>query len=196
MTTKSIIVLAAVGVALAAGGYLTGRYAAPDKVVVTEKVVTVEKQVVVEQIKTEVKLVKVADVQKDVHREKVTEKRPDGTVVVTEKQDDKSKTHSTTDATDKTEATHIEERLVYKDREVTKLVERNRPQWALALQPGYEFGTALGLGGESSNLLDRVLPVKHVMANVVLERRVFGPLSLGAWANTRLDGGLSIRLEW
>ncbi len=195
MNAKSIIILSVIGLALAGGGYATGRYAAPTKVLVTEKVVTVEKQVVVTQVKTEIKIVKVADVAKDVHKETTTEKRADGTVVVTEKVDDKSKTHTASDTEAKKDEVHIEEKLVYKDREVTKLVERDRPQWSLALQPGFEFGTALGLGGESSNLLKN-LPVKHIMANVVVERRLLGPVLVGAWVNTRLDAGLSIRLEW
>lgn len=184
-------IAAAIALACVLGGYAMGRYAAPDKVLVTEKVVTVEKQVVVTQTKTEVKIVKVADVQRDVHREKVVEKKPDGSVVVTTKEDDKSKEHTDTRSDATKETVHVEEKLVYKDREVMKLVERNRPSWGLALQPGFAFA-----GTPTHNLLTAIVPFKRVMANVVIERRLLGPLFVGAWANTRLDGGLSLRLEW
>lgn len=202
MTTKNTAILVSVVALLClAGGFGAGRYAAPTKTVVTEKVVTVTTDKVVTTVDTDkiLNALKTMNTQKDVHTVRIIEKAKDGSTKVTVTQDDKSKSEATSQVQDKTQTvqTKVEEHVVYKDREVTKTVERlSRAQWSLALQPGFEFGTALGLGGEPYNLLDRVLPIKHVMANLTIERRLLGPLYVGAWTNTHLDGGLSLRMEW
>jgi hypothetical protein len=197
--SKSKVAKVLIVVALVAGAYAFGRYATPTKVIVTEKIVTVEKQVVVTQTKTEVQIVQVHDLQKDVHRVAVTEKKPDGTTVTTVTTDDKSKSKTDTTTNGKSETDKSETKLITQDKETSKVVIRDsKPQWSLTLQPGFEFGEALGLGsGGSYNLLSRALPMApHMMANIGIEHRFVGPVFVGAWANTRLDAGLSIRLEW
>jgi hypothetical protein len=198
-SSRNYLLLALVAALLFTGGYATGRHLAPDKVVVTEKVVTVETSKSVHVVDTDRILSALKDVKvaRDVHTIRVVEKQPDGTTKITETKDDKSKTESKTESNDQEHKvdTKVEERTVYRDREVTKLVERQRPNWSLALQPGFEFASAVGLGDAPFNLLG-VLPVKHVMANLLIERRLAGPLFVGAWANTHLDGGVSLRLEW
>lgn len=181
-------------------GYGTGRYAAPDKVVTTEKIVTVTQDHVVTQVDTDkiINAFKALNTQKDVHTVRVIEKEKDGTTKITVTQDDKSKSEATTQVQDKEKAqtVKVEDHIVYKDREITKTVEKNRPSWGLSLQPGFELGTVLGAGPQPYNLLSKALPGLHVMANVTLERRFLGPIFLGAWANTHMDAGLSLRLEF
>lgn len=136
--------------------------------------------------------------QNDIHVTRVVEKSKDGSVKVTETRDDESKTQQTSQAhqQEKQVETKVVEKVVYQDREVKVTVDRQvRPQWSLAVQPGFQFGDAIG-GGKSSYDQLRAIPFQHLVGNVVLERRLFGPLLIGAWANTRLDGGLSLRLEW
>lgn len=199
MDIKKIGIAGALVVALFAGGYATGRYAAPERVVITEKVKEVKSEKIVESVDTAkiLNALKTMNVAKDVHTVKIIERAPDGTTKTIITSDDKTKSESKSESQEKTKTveTKVVERIVYKEREVTKTVERIRPQWALALQPGFEFGAALGLGGQPFNLLSAI-PVKHVMANVLLERRLLGPVFVGAWANTHLDGGLSVRVEW
>jgi len=200
--TSSKIAKVAIVVALVVGGYALGRYAQPAKVVVTERVVTVEKQVVVTQVvtKTQIQVVKVRDTQKDVHKVEVTEKKADGTVTTTVTTDDKSK--SQTDLNKDVNAatqTNVTAKTVLSQTDDKKTVTTfgSKPQWSLVLQPGFEFGEALGVTNSSYNLLSKALPMApHLMANIGIEHRFIGPIFLGAWANTRLDAGLSIRLEW
>jgi hypothetical protein len=84
MDIKKLGLFALIAVALVGGGYAAGRYAAPEKVVVTEKIKEVERVVIVndtEKILNALKTVQqqVAQ-QKDVHVTKKTVKHPDGTV--------------------------------------------------------------------------------------------------------------------
>jgi hypothetical protein len=199
-TMKERAILAAVAAVLLAGGYAIGRYEAPQKTVVTEKVHEVQTEKVFSVVDTDTILnaLKTLNTQKDVHTVRVlTKNEKTGVVTVTTTTDDKSKSESTSQIQDKTksEEKKTEDRVVYRDREVTKTIERAKPQWSLAVMPGFEFAPAFGMGAQPFNLLSP-LPLKHVMANVLVERRLAGPLFIGAWASTHLDGGLSLRLEW
>lgn len=193
---KKIVALVVAGLALFVVGYGTGRYAAPDKVVVTEKVREVKTEKTTESVDTAkiLNILQAMNTQKDVKVVRVVEKAKDGSVKVTTTTEDKSKIEAKTEAQEKSKTVEVRtvEKLVYRDRETTKTIERNRPSWSLAIQPGFAFGTALGLGDQPYNLI----PIRHVVANVSIERRLIGPLSVGAWANTHLDGGLSLRLEF
>jgi len=188
-------------IAFVVGGYAFGRYAQPAKVVVTEKVVTVEKQVVVTQVvtKTEVQVVRVKDTQKDVHRVEITEKKPDGTVTRTVTVDDKSKSQVDVNkgATSATQTNTSEKTALVQTEDKKTVTVYDKPAWSLTLQPGFAFGDAIGGNASSYNLLSKALPMApHLMTNIGVEHRFIGPIFLGAWASTRLDAGLSIRLEF
>lgn len=198
--TKEKLLIVAVAVALVVAGYAGGRYMTPAKVVTTEHVVYQDHEVTHTVVDTQKILdaLQTMNRQNDIHVTRVVEKSKDGSVKVTETRDDESKTQQTaqTHEAEKQVETKVVEKVVYQDREVTKtVVNQVRPQWSLALQPGFQFGDALG-GGRSSYDLLRLVPFQHLVGNVVLERRLLGPILVGAWANTRLDGGLSLRLEW
>lgn len=156
------------------------------------------------------------DLAKNVHVKRVVEKRPDGSSTTTTETTDTSQTkkvadskeattqdsHTTVDAKEattqqekKTEATSSE-KTVYRDREITKLVERSRPIWGFTLAPGYDFAGALGHGQPINLIPASVLPLRHVVLGASIERRVAGPLSAGVWGNTQGSGGLILRLEF
>jgi len=199
MTTKQRYVLAAgLLLALFAGGYATGRWAAPDHVVYKDKIVTVDKEKLVSVVDTDkiLNALKNVNTQKDVHTVRVVEKEPDGTTKVTVTQDDKSKTESETKVQQKEQETKtvVQEKLVYQDRETTKLVERSKPSWSFSLQPGFDFAGALG--HSSSYSLLPTLPVAHLVLGASVEHRFLGPLFLGVWGNSSGMGGLSLRLEF
>lgn len=204
MTTDTKAKFARIGiiVALVVGAYAFGRYAQPAKVVVTEKVVTVEHQVVVTNTveKAVVQVVRVKDTQKDVHKVEVTETKADGTKVVTVTTDDKSKVQANTtkDATKDVTSQTKDKTLITQTDDKKTVITYNKPSWSLMLQPGFEFGEALGLGnGTSYNLLSKALPMApRMMVGIGVEHRFVGPLFVGVWASSRLDGGVSLRLEW
>ena len=87
---KKYAILAGLGLLLLGGGYAIGRYAAPDKVVITEKVVTVHDVQIVKVIETEKVLDAIKNVSqaKDVKIKKTTVKTPDGTVTTTTETED------------------------------------------------------------------------------------------------------------
>jgi hypothetical protein len=186
---KKVCLVTLAALVLAGGGYATGRYVAPDKVVTKEKVVTQIQEKVVVQTKTEVQVVHDVAIQKDVHIVRVETKAKDGTTTVTTTEDDKSKTQAQTKANATNATQQVVTKIVYQDREVTKTVERLRPQWSVSLQPGFSLGTS------QYNLLS-ALPVTHVMANVVVERRILGPVFMGVWGSSHADAGLSLRVEF
>jgi hypothetical protein len=201
---KKYAILAAVGVGLLVGGYATGRYAAPDKVVVTKEVQVVHEVQVVKTEDTEavINALKsvVQNTQKNVHQVRTTVKAKDGTVTTTVTTDDKSKTDTQTKTEGQTktstktaEATHV---VDTQTQIVTKVVERNRPDWKLSVMPGIEVGEALGRTPTYSLLPGDQGVLKYVVVGVALERRLVGPLLGGVWANTHGAAGLMLSLEF
>jgi hypothetical protein len=195
---KKYGIYAVAALVLAGGGYATGRYAAPDKVVVTEKLVRVETEKTVSVVDTDkiLNAIKTINEARNIHKVVQKVKTPDGTVTTTTTSDDKTVT-TTKDETqnkEKTQSTTNTEKLTLQTKETTKTVERNRPGWGLTLSPGYDFAGALGHNNAYSVLPSGTL--QHVVLGVSLERRLIGPLSTGLWANTAGMGGLTIRLEF
>lgn len=171
------------------GGYATGRFTAPQKVVTQIKTVTQTQDKIVYQTQTQIQVVHDVDVQHDIQIKTVTVEAKDGTKTTTTTEADHSKSEAQVKAAE-TEATQkAETKTVYQTQTITKTVEREKPQWSLALQPGFSLGTS------QYNLLSAI-PVPRLMANVVVERRILGPVFVGVWASTKLDGGLSLRLEF
>jgi hypothetical protein len=199
---KKYSILVGIGLALVVGGYATGRYAAPDKVVVTKEIVTVKDTQIVKVVDQDaiLKAISNLNVQKDVHKVKTVVKAKDGTETTTVTTDDKSKSESQTktDASVVTHATDTTQQHETSTITVTKLVERDRPNWRLSLMPGLDLAEVLGHNqGTPYNLLpssDAML--KYVVVGVGLEHKLIGPVSGGLWANSRGAGGLILTLEW
>ncbi len=200
MSPKQIAIAITAVIALIGGGFAAGRYAAPDKVTYKDREVLVYVDRAVTSVDTDKILNAIATMsqQKDVVKKKVTVKTPDGGTTITEETVDKTKTESKTEVQEKEKKVEVrvEERLVYKDRETIKTIERNRPQWSLALQPGFDLGSAIG-GGARYNLLPSSVGVlKHAIVGMSIERQIVGPLKGGLWANSAGMVGVTVRWEF
>lgn len=151
-----------------------GWYVKPDVVRVEEKIKTVEveKQVVVAQEKVRVEVVHVKDTQvvERWHREKTEEKKPDGTVLTKEIEDRnidsivKEKENST-----EVKVVTVEKQVVVEKKvEVEKKIEPVLPNW--------HVGILAGAAPRFDN------PAQTpIMLGVEGERRIVGPVWLGAW---------------
>lgn len=161
----------------AAGGaialaFLFGRASAPARTVerVQEKVVYQDRAVVIHEA------AEVHVQEHVVYRDRTVIKRVDGTVV----QRDIERTDTGTSSARATAQT--EERTVYRDREVVreKVVE-SRLDWAVHALVGTPISLKpLGLG--------------PVVYGAAVERRVLGPISVGAWGLSSGQGGVSLGL--
>ena len=197
---KRYAILAGLALVLVGGGYAAGRYAAPDKVVVTERVVTVHDIQIVKVVETDKVLAALKNVtqQKNVKTKKVTVKAPDGTTTTTTETEDKTKTDSQekTKEEEKTKTVEIKKEIEIQERVVTKTVERNRPDWKLSLQTGFDVAALTGKSTPFSLLPSDSDLVRYMVLGLGVEHRLIGPLSAGAWANTHGMGGLTLSLEF
>ncbi len=200
MSPKQIALAVTAVVVLVGGGFAAGRYSVPEfqKEEAREKIVYVDRAVSSVDTDKILNAIKTLSQQKDVHTTKKTVKAPDGTITTEVETTDKTKTESKTETheQEKKVEVRVEERLVYKDRETIKTIERNRPQWSLELQPGFDFGSAIG-GGARYNLFPSSIGVlKHAIVGMSIERRIIGPFSGGIWANSAGMAGLTLRIEF
>jgi hypothetical protein len=187
-------------VALVVGAYAYGRFGQPAKVVTTEKVVTVAQTQTVTTVDTQRVLDAIADVKKTVktHKVVVVDKKPTGettTTITTDSQassDSQAQTQNKTNTAAQTQQTQI----IYKDREVTKTVtDQTRPGWSLELDPGIDFAALAGRTTYSL-LPSTGNPILHyTVIGASVQKRLFGPLYGGVWANTSGAGGLTLRLD-
>jgi hypothetical protein len=154
----------------------------------------------VKEVDTEKVLAAIQNVsqQKNVHTKKVKVKAPDGTVTTTTETDDKSKTDSQTKTNEtdksKTTETKVVEKVV--EKEVTKTVERSRPNWRLQVFTGIDVGAAIGKSTPYSLLPSDSDLLRYVVLGIGVEHRLIGPLSTGVWVNSHAQGGLNLSLEF
>jgi len=198
--TTRVLLISITAVALAGGGFAAGRYAAPDKVVTKDREVTVYVDRAVSSVDTDkiLNAIKSISEQKDVHTVKKTEKRPDGSVTTTVETEDKTKTDTKTETQDKEHKAEVQivEKLVYKDHETIKTIERNRPQWSLSLMPGLDVAGVLGHSQPYNLFPSQNYLLKHAIIGMSIERRILGPVSAGLWMNSAGMAGLTFRLEF
>lgn len=184
-----------VGLCLAVGGYAFGRYGTPERIVIQEKlkVVEVEKERLVVIEKEVVKKDHSLDEKQRIHREEHEIKHPDGT----------EERHKTEDINVDTVVRDTEIRYVdkivekevikYVDREVEKTVDISKPM------PDWRIGPMLGVGidGIASAASTGTFDVRQsIVGGVEVERRILGPISIGAWGLTSGQVGLSASLEF
>lgn len=133
---------------------------------------------------------------KIVKKDKTTVKKPDGTVEIkettsVETQSDSSKI--------KVEVQKVieyvdKEKIVYKDREVTKTVTvTNQKDWKV----GVLLGTSLYPLPEVSPTAPYINPI---IVGVQVDRRIIGPFNAGLWVQTRsfktVEAGLAISIDF
>lgn len=179
-------ILAAAGIAAMLIGYAGGRATAPTKVV--EKIKTVEKTIeVAAKTKDETSVTtREADVR-TVTRWKIRRvERPDGTVESTATSD--LRTDSKTRGRD--EETKRETEIRYVDRVVTqetvKVVEADRPMWAVEARIGSTYG----------RLTQEPPGYGSFVYGGAVERRIIGPVWAGVYASSAGEVGLIGRWEF
>lgn len=179
----------------AVGSYSLGRYGVPERVVIQEKlkVVEVEKERLVVVESTVEKKVYVSNESQRIHREEYQVKHPDGTEELTKKEDinvDKVVTDTQVKYVDRT----IEKEVVkYVDREVEKRVDVTKPSpdWRISPMLGVNAGTIPGaIAAGELKLADTVV------GGLEVQRRIWGPVSLGAWGLTSGQVGVTASLEF
>lgn len=176
--------LVLVAIALFAGGYGTGRWAQPERVV--EKTVEKEKLVdkIVYQDRVVEKVVYVKVEAKHRRTETRTETKPDGTKVETKVTDVKTDTKVDVDK-DKTE-----EKIVYRDRVVEKIVEKEKLvqakkiDWLVHAGVGISVPTFLGKPQQG------IPGMRGSVVQLGVDRRVIGPLFLGVFGDSQGTVGL------
>jgi hypothetical protein len=167
-----------VAVGACVGGYALGRYVAPNKVVTHEvtRVETVTKVDTQAQERVKELTAQLDTLQRHTHTEKTV--KPDGTkTTVTDTTVDRSvDTHKDTTADAEQKQTSQTSTV----REVTKTVEvsRARPDWRVGALVGFDINS------------------KAFSYGATVERRILGPLSVGAWGLSNGVGGISLTLEF
>lgn len=175
MTWRHYVAVAGAALALAAGGYAFGRYAAPDKVVTVNHTVdrVVTDTTALEQVKA--LTAQLESVKRDTHSETKTVTLPDGeketTTVVDTHTDSETATHSDVDTTH-AETTHAE---TTHDVTQTKTDQRDRPSWFVSAGLGVPLALKAPYAGT---------PVVLVNAS----KRILGPFSVGLWGSLDVHG--------
>lgn len=196
---KHWLIIAAVGLALAlaAGGYAFGRYAAPDRVVTQTKdvvhTVTVSDTRAEQQVA--VLTAQVEELKKHTHTERTIVTRVDGSKVEHDTQDvdveratqvhTDATAHLTVAATAKTDA--------MQEHTTTTTVERDRPQWfagaLFTISPG-----VLKLAAD---------PKAAMSVGVIIGRHILGPIAAGLSVSVPLNQpvqvptfGLTLTMEF
>ncbi len=184
-----LLVLA--GLAIVAGAFFIGRSSSPTQTVEVVKTVEVEKKVIETQIQVVEKKIYVKDEARDVRRETVTVTQPDGTTIIKEVVEDKTKTkESGSESSSMAASTSTSEEKV-STSESLKVVTVAKPDWHLQVR-----------GGAGALIQSPLVVVGDV--GVGIERRIVGPFFLGAYGNVQFDAkaargfaaGISLGLEF
>jgi hypothetical protein len=185
-----------------AGSFAAGWYLKPANIRIVESTKTTEIHHETTTIQQKVDLTEfrkmLADsaVQKNVTIIKEVIKAPDGTVTERTRTEDKStsQVHKTADTStaSKSETQMKRDLLDQKTEEHYKLVEEITPpnNWGLFAQAGVSLP---GLTGRDVPNYVPGLP-KQLMLGVGIERRILGPIYVGAFVSSRLDTGLQLRV--
>lgn len=178
MNTREAIGLGIVLVALA---FAAGRFSKPERVV--ERTVEIEST---RERASEVAHESVAaSEQVATHKEAETTFHPDGRVVVREVVDSAAVREVVREV--EVVRTVEVERVVIQERE--RLVESSRPAWRVAL----DLGVADAPHRVDVPGIPRYLPA---IATLTAERRIAGPVWVGAWASSTPGAGLRVAVEF
>lgn len=165
---------------LAAGlvGYAFGRHTAPDKVVEKEVIRTVTKEDTTAREEVKRLTEQLETVKRQTHKETTMVVNADGSKTIKSTVDTKvDRTNDTrTDLDTKTDMHRVA--TVESVREVTKLVERRRPDWRIGPMVGFDVRS------------------RSISYGATVERRILGPVSVGAWGLSNGTAGLVLTLEF
>lgn len=180
---KTVAIAVIYSLALLAAGVFAGRASYGPNIEYRERVVEKWDVKVLEKEKVVVVHVKEAKKASDRTWEKKT--KPDGTVEekVTEKVKEETKDSSVAVK----EVVKVEEKIVYVDRAVEKIVEVPLQQWRVGIDVGVD---ALGVS------VDSTIKDQPWVIGASGERRVIGPFWAGVWANNSGQLGLTGSMEF
>jgi hypothetical protein len=177
--------------------FFGGRYSRPARVEVKEHTVfqdrIVEKIVNHDVVQTQA----IHDVVEAKHVVTQIEWRtaPDGKQTVTETIRDQTKTSEETkdsrQSVSDTTASRTEDKKIEAIK--TTVTTDARPNWLVGVQAGVNVPGAIsgGLAGLTGTGI-----IKNGILGVSVDRRILGPLFLGAWGTTAGAGGISVRIEF
>lgn len=181
MNWKATSLAVIVVVVACATAFYAGRTSAP--VTVEEKIV--DRVVEVEKIRweTRTKLVLVKDTERARDTKIVIVESPDGSKRTEIHETERESIKERTDLNQKEVV--YQDRIVFQDRTVEKLVEADRPNWRIGV-----------LAGVDASMVDFRNPVADQPWKVGAEvqRRIIGPVQGGVWGFT--DGSVGLSLSW
>lgn len=179
---RQVIGLFLFGLVLTGVAFTAGRYSAPDRVEYRDREVV--RTVVQEDTQARERVAELTaqleTMSRHTRREVTTEKRPDGTEVTHSVTDTRVDTVKETSArTDRVAEVETQKHAeTERTRETQKLELRDRPDWRVGLLAGATVDLRPSIG-------------------VHVERRILGPLSLGAWLLPQAQAaGLSLSIEF
>lgn len=167
---KKNVIIGVVFIAALGGSFAAGRFTMPAKVVTIEKQVEVIKEVVKTEIQVVEKKVYVRGEDRDVVREVVVIKRPDGTEETRTTETDRSRIIESSSQESSSQSTQVAEREKTVEVEKTKLVEAYK-QWHIGVSAG---------GG--ARFIGELTP--QLVFGVTVERRIVGPFFMGVNVST------------
>jgi hypothetical protein len=183
-------------VLVAALAFLGGKYSAPEKtkIVTVDKVVEIHREStqLTQQVNMEELLKQVQAKTKYVDRDvvRVVTITPDGTRTETETDKSKVNTQQQTNTSNETKVSQITDfkKLLdeYRAEEHSKVITiDNTKNWRVGV-----------LGGYSQNSTGLVTGVPGLVVGGFIERKLWGPLNVGAWANTQPGAGLQLSISF
>jgi hypothetical protein len=183
-------------VLVAALAFLGGKYSTPEKtkIVTVDKVVEIHREStqLTQQVNMEELLKQVQAKTKYVDRDvvRVVTITPDGTRTETETDRSKVNTQQQTNTSNETKVSQITnfKKLLdeYRAEEHSKVITiDNTKNWRVGV-----------LGGYSQNSTGLVTGVPGLVVGGFIERKLWGPLNVGAWANTQPGAGLQLSISF
>jgi hypothetical protein len=183
-------------VLVAALAFLGGKYSTPEKtkIVTVDKVVEIHREStqLTQQVNMEELLKQVQAKTKYVDRDvvRVVTITPDGTRTETETDKSKVNTQQQTNTSNETKVSQITDfkKLLdeYRAEEHSKVITiDNTKNWRVGV-----------LGGYSQNSTGLVTGVPGLVVGGFIERKLWGPLNVGAWANTQPGAGLQLSISF
>lgn len=170
-------------------GFGTAKFASPAKV--TEKTVVQTQVKTVIQYQDRIVYQKVLVAQEATHRHvaKVITKKPDGTIVTQVTSDTDSKDSQNININKTDDKTKDTTQTVAQTVTIVKTVT-NQPNWTLGAGIGYSLPhiwnpATVGIPG-----------MQGAVVQIELDRRILGPISMGAFVNTQATVGLSVKGSW
>jgi hypothetical protein len=198
--TKKYTLAGLIALVLLGVGAAGGRYSLPARV--EEKKIEIHHHHTETVLKQDIDMKElIKQVMEQVKKSNVVTERhtikEGGKETIIEKTTDLSETNTKIDtqidtmSSIKTSLKLIEDKLdLREENKIVTRVVQNKDTWSMDAQVGYYLPSLWGR--DTFNLL----PNKGIIAGLSVNRRILGPVWMGAWVNTTGAGGLQLRVSW